>query len=107
MANIQVISERAQRFGGLNLILQSKEYKKILELCDKELGVRSSSGGGYSYSEVINALFLSILSVGTGIKDVNLLVSELLLSDKSFQRKKSLTSSDSILRRKLTSLFLR
>lgn len=39
MSNIQVISERAQRFGGLNSILQSKEYKKILELCDKELGV--------------------------------------------------------------------
>ena len=57
MANIQVISERAQRFGGLNFILQSKEHKKILELCDKELGVRSSSGAGYSYSEVINACF--------------------------------------------------
>ena len=70
MANIQVISERAQRFGGLNLILQSKEYKKILELCDKELGVRSSSGGGYSYSEVINALFLSIISGGTCIEDI-------------------------------------
>ena len=77
MANIQVISERAQRFGGLNFILQSKEYKKILELCDKELGVRSSSGGGYSYSEVINALFLSILSGGTCIEDINLLVPEL------------------------------
>ena len=77
MANIQVISERAQRFGGLNFILQSNEYKKILELCDKELGVRSNSGGGYSYSEVINALFLSILSGGTCIEDVNLLVPEL------------------------------
>lgn len=77
MSNIQVISERAQRFGGLNFILQSKEYKKILELCDKELGVWSSSGGGYSYSEVINALFLSILSGGTCIEDINLLVPEL------------------------------
>ena len=77
MANIQVSSERAQRFGGLNFILQSKEYKKILELCDKELGVRCSSGGGYSYSEVINALFLRILCGGTSIEDINHLVLKL------------------------------
>ena len=82
MANIQVISERAQRFGGLNLILQSKEYKKILELCDKELGVRSSSGG-YSYSEVIIALFLSVLSGDACIEDVNLLRLLHVLSERS------------------------
>lgn len=77
MANIQIILEEAQRFGGLNLILQSEKYKKILELCDEELGVRCKSGGGYSYSEVINVLFLSILSGGSCIEDVNLLDSEL------------------------------
>ena len=52
MANVQVIAERTHRFGGLNLIFQSKEYKKNLELCDKEPGVRSHFGGGDSYSEV-------------------------------------------------------
>ena len=77
MVKVRVISERAQRFGGLNLVFHSKEYEKILELCDKELGVRSSTGGGYSYSEVINALFLSVLSGGTCVEDINLLVPEL------------------------------
>lgn len=77
MANIQVISESAQRFGRLNPIFQSKEYNKFLELCDKELGVRSSSRGGYSYSEVINALFLRVLSGGTCVEDINLFVPEL------------------------------
>lgn len=77
MASVRVISERVQRFGGLNLIIQSKKFKKILELCDKELGVRSHSDGGYSYSVVINALFLSVLSGGTCVEDINLVVPEL------------------------------
>ena len=93
MANVQVISERTQRFGGLNLIFQSKEYKKILEPCDNELGVRSPSGGGYSYSEVINALFLSVLSGGTCVEDVNLLVPELSQSPHI-----KAPSADSVLR---------
>ena len=88
-----IIYESTQRFGGLNFIQESKEYKQILELCDKALGVRSSSGGGYSYSEVINALFLSILSGSSCIENVNLLVSE--LSQCPYQKA---PSADSVLR---------
>lgn len=93
MTNIQVIYESTQRVGGLNFILDSKEYKHLLELCDMELGVRSSWGGGYSYSEVLNILFLSILSGGSCIEDVNLLVSE--LSQRTHQKA---PSADSVLR---------
>lgn len=77
MTKIQVISEKTQRFGGLNLIHDSKDFQRLLELLDSTLGVRSSRGGGYSFSEVINSLYLSILSGGTCIEDINSLVPEL------------------------------
>ena len=77
MANVQVISERAQRFGGLNLIFQSKEYKKVSWAVRQGVGGRSSSRGGYSYSEVIHALFLNVLSGGACVEDIKLFVPEL------------------------------
>lgn len=93
MAKIQVISEETQRFGGLNFIRDSKDYQNLLELCDQELGVRSVRGGGYSYSEIINVLYLSILSGATCIEDINLLVSE--FSQRPSQKA---PSADTVLR---------
>lgn len=77
MLKIQLISESGQRFGGLNFIREDIMYKRLLELCDEELGVRSLRGGGYSYSEVLNAFYMTTLSGGTSIEDVNKLASEL------------------------------
>lgn len=77
MTKIQVISENTQRFAGLNFIYESEDYQKLLELCGRELGVRSTRGGGYTYPEVFNMLFLSILAGATCIEDVNLLAPEL------------------------------
>lgn len=76
MVKLQVISESVQRFGGLNFIYDSKSYQKLLKLCDKELGVRCERGGGYSFGEVLNALFLSILAGGTCVENVDLMSDE-------------------------------
>lgn len=77
MAKLQIISEDGLRFGGLAFIHDNESYKKLLELCDKELGIRSQKGGGYSYSEVLNAFFMSVFAGGTSVEDVNKLVPEL------------------------------
>lgn len=67
---------------------------KLLNFIDRELGRRTKDNSGYSYSDVLNALFGSVLAGSTAIEDVNKLREELYSPISG----RSVPSADTVLR---------
>lgn len=93
MAKVRVITDNFKRFGGLQVLNHSDEWKSLMNLIDRELGKRTKDNSGYRYSDVFNALYGSVLAGSTAIEDVNKLRDELYNPESGT----SVPSADTIL----------
>ena len=71
-AKLHIKSANITSFGGIFFVNRFLQQNGILQLVDKELGIRSTLIG-YQYSEILSALFDIFLSGGDHIEDISYL----------------------------------
>lgn len=94
MAKVRIIKDNSKRFGGLQVMMQSDDWMGLLSFVDRELGKRTRDNSGFRYSDVLNALFGSVLAGSSAIEDVNKLREELYNPDSG----RAVPSADTVLR---------